>query len=135
VPCIYHKGARHTLHGCQLRKKIDQERDASHAVRAPTSPDDGEFQKARIRISPDDQRSTRRRILVVSMNDPPRVSVTDSEEARRIQATTNRAQRRAEEQRQAVPPCAHALRLEFEEAGLPTFNNPQANLGAALTRL
>jgi hypothetical protein len=34
-----------------------------------------------------------------------------------------------------VPPCAHNLRLEFEEAGLPTFNSPQANLGAALARL
>jgi hypothetical protein len=27
------------------------------------------------------------------------------------------------------------LRLKFEEAGLPTFNNPQANLGAALAHL
>jgi hypothetical protein len=135
VSCIYHKGARHILHGCQLQKKINHERDASHVVRAPTSPDDGEFQKARIRISPNDQRSTRRRILVVSMNDPPRVDATDLEEARRIQATTNRAQRRAEEQRQAVPPCARDLHLEFEEAGLPTFYSPQANLGAKLTRL
>jgi hypothetical protein len=40
-----------------------------------------------------------------------------------------------EEQRQAAPLCARDLRLEFEEAGLPTFNNPQANLGAALARL
>jgi hypothetical protein len=39
------------------------------------------------------------------------------------------------EQRQAVPPCARDLRLEFEEAGLPTFNSPQTNLGAALARL
>jgi hypothetical protein len=31
-------------------------------------------------------------------------------------------------------PCAHDLRLEFEEAGLLTFNSPQANLGAALAR-
>jgi hypothetical protein len=23
VPCTYHKGARHTLRGCRLRKKID----------------------------------------------------------------------------------------------------------------
>jgi hypothetical protein len=59
----------------------------------------------------------------------------DSEEARRIQANANRAQRRAEEQRQAAPPCAHDLRLEFEEVGLPTFNSPQAKLGAALARL
>jgi hypothetical protein len=73
MPCIYHKGARHTLRGCRLRKKIDQERDTSRAVRAPTSPDDGEFQKARIRISPNDQRSTRRRVLVLSANDSPRV--------------------------------------------------------------
>jgi hypothetical protein len=29
VPCIYHKGARHTLRGCRLRKKIDQERDVA----------------------------------------------------------------------------------------------------------
>jgi hypothetical protein len=43
VPCIYHKGARHTLRGCWLRKKIKQERDPSHAARAATSPDDGEF--------------------------------------------------------------------------------------------
>jgi hypothetical protein len=73
--------------------------------------------------------------LVVSANDPPRVGATDSEEARRIQANANRAQRRAEEQRQAVPPCARDLRLEFEEAGFPTFNSPQANLGTALARL
>jgi hypothetical protein len=52
-----------------------------------------------------------------------------------MQANANRAQRQAEEQRQAVPPCAHDLRLEFEEAGLPIFNSPQANLGAALARL
>jgi hypothetical protein len=40
-----------------------------------------------------------------------------------------------EEQHQAVPPCARDLRLEFEEAGLPTFNSPQTNLGTALARL
>jgi hypothetical protein len=34
-----------------------------------------------------------------------------------------------------VPPCARDLRLEFEEVGLPTFNSPLANLGAALARL
>jgi hypothetical protein len=28
VPCTYNKGARHTLHGCRLRKKIDQETSA-----------------------------------------------------------------------------------------------------------
>jgi hypothetical protein len=59
----------------------------------------------------------------------------DSEEARRIQANANHAQRWAEEQRQAVPPCARDLRLELEEAGLPMFNSPQDNLGAALARL
>jgi hypothetical protein len=32
VPCTYHKGARHTLCGCRLRKKIDKERDASRAA-------------------------------------------------------------------------------------------------------
>jgi hypothetical protein len=37
--------------------------------------------------------------------------------------------------RQVVPPCARDLRIEFEEAGLPTFNSPQANLGAAMARL
>jgi hypothetical protein len=52
VPCIYHKGAWHTLRGCRLRKKIDQERDVARITQAPTSPDGGEFQKARIRISP-----------------------------------------------------------------------------------
>jgi hypothetical protein len=135
VPCIYHKGARHTLRGCRLRKKIGQERDASRAVRAPTSPDNGEFQKARIHISPNDQRSTQCCILVVSVNDPPRVGATDSEEVRQIQANVNRAHRQAEEQRQAVPLCARDLRLEFEEAGLPTFNSPQTNLGTALARL
>jgi hypothetical protein len=72
---------------------------------------------------------------VVSANDPPQFGVTDSEEARWIQAKTNRAQRRAEEQRQAIPPCAHDLRLEFEEAGVPTFNSPQANLGALFAHL
>jgi hypothetical protein len=40
-----------------------------------------------------------------------------------------------EEQHQAVPPCARDLRLEFEEAGLPTFNSPQANLGVVLAHL
>jgi hypothetical protein len=104
-------------------------------MQTPMSPDGGEFQKARIRISPNSQRSTRWRVLVVSANDPPRVGATDSEEARRIQANANRAHRRVEEQRQAVPPCASDLRLEFEEAGLPTFNSPQANLGAALACL
>jgi hypothetical protein len=43
VPCIYHKGAWHTLRGCRLRKQIDQKRDASHTIWAPMSPDDGEF--------------------------------------------------------------------------------------------
>jgi hypothetical protein len=97
VLCTYHKGARHTLRGCQLRKKIDQERDASRTARTPTSPEVGEFQKAQICISPNDQRSTWRCILVVSANDPPQVGATDSEEARRIQASTNRARRRAKE--------------------------------------
>jgi hypothetical protein len=59
----------------------------------------------------------------------------DFEEAWRIQGNANRAQRRAEEQRCSVPPCARDLRLEFEEEGLPTFNSPQANLGAAMARL
>jgi hypothetical protein len=74
VSCIFHKGARHTLHGCYLWEKIDQERDASRAVRAPTSRDDCELQKAQIRISPNNQRSTRQRVLVVSTNDPPWVA-------------------------------------------------------------
>jgi hypothetical protein len=125
VPCIYHKGAQHTLSGCLLRRKIDRERDVAHATQAPTSPDGGEFQKAQIRTSRNNQRSTRRHVLVVSANDPPRVSATDSKEACRIQANANCAQRWAEEQRQAVPPCARDLRLEFEEADLPTFNNPR----------
>jgi hypothetical protein len=56
---------------------------------------------------------------VVSANDPPRVGAMGSKEVRRIQANTNRAQRRAEEQRKVVTPCARDLRLEFEEAGLP----------------
>jgi hypothetical protein len=43
VPCIYHKGARHTLRGCRLRRKIDQEHDVARATQAPTSPDGGEF--------------------------------------------------------------------------------------------
>jgi hypothetical protein len=64
ILCTYHKGARHTLRGCRLRKNIDRERDASNAV-TPMSPDIGEFQKARIRISPNDQRSIRWRVLVV----------------------------------------------------------------------
>jgi hypothetical protein len=59
----------------------------------------------------------------------------DSEVERRIQGNANRAPRWAEEQRQAVPPCARDLRLEFEEARLPTFNSPQGNLGAAMARL
>jgi hypothetical protein len=66
--------------------EIDQERDVACAMQAPTSLDGGEFQKARICISPNNQRSTRWRVLVVSANDPPRVDATDSEEARRIQA-------------------------------------------------
>jgi hypothetical protein len=52
VPFIYHKGARHTLHGCRLRKKIDQKHDVARVTQAPTSPDDSEFQKAWICISP-----------------------------------------------------------------------------------
>jgi hypothetical protein len=61
---------------------------------------------------------------VVLENDPPQVGATDSEEARRIQANVNHAHRRAEEQHQAVPPCACDLRLEFEEAGLQMLNIP-----------
>jgi hypothetical protein len=91
-------GARHTLRGCQLRKKIHQERYASRATRASTSPNDDEFQKARIHISANGQRSTSRHVLVVSANDTPRVGAMDYKEARQIQAKVNRAQRRAEEQ-------------------------------------
>jgi hypothetical protein len=43
VPCIYHKGAQHTLHGCRPRRKIDQERDIVRAMQAPTSLDGSEF--------------------------------------------------------------------------------------------
>jgi hypothetical protein len=50
---------------------------------------------------------------VVLANDASRVGATDYEEACRIQANANRTHRRAEEQRQAVPPCAHDLRLKF----------------------
>jgi hypothetical protein len=64
----------------------------------------------------------------------PRVSATDFEEACRIQANANRAQRRAREQCQEVPPCARDLRLEFQEVGLPTFNSPRLTC-AALARL
>jgi hypothetical protein len=135
VPCTYHKGARHTLCGCWLQKKIDQERTAPRSMRTPTSPDVGEFQKVRARVSPNDQSSIRLRVLVVSANEPPWVGATDSEEVRQIQGNANRAQRRAEEQRQAVPPCARDLCLEFEEAGLPTFNSHQANQGVAVARL
>jgi hypothetical protein len=39
VPCIYHKGARHTLRGCRLQKKIDEERDASRVVRVGDGPE------------------------------------------------------------------------------------------------
>jgi hypothetical protein len=89
VPCTYHKGTRHTLHGCRLRKKIDRERNTSRGAWTPTSPEVGEFQRARIRVSPNDQRSTWWRILVISANEPPWVGVTDSEEARRIQGNVN----------------------------------------------
>jgi hypothetical protein len=34
-----------------------------------------------------------------------------------------------------VPPCARDIRLEFEEAGLPIFNSPQANLGTTMAHL
>jgi hypothetical protein len=81
----------HTLHGCRLWTKIDRERVVVRAMQAPMSPDGGEFQKAQIRISPNNQRSIRRCVSVVSANDPPRVGATDSEEARRIQANANRA--------------------------------------------
>jgi hypothetical protein len=84
VPCTYHKGARHTLRDCRLWKKIDQECNASRDAQTLTSPDVSEFQKAWIRVSPNDLRSTRWRVLVVSSNEPPWVGVTDSEEARRI---------------------------------------------------
>jgi hypothetical protein len=72
---------------------------------------------------------------VVSANEPPRVSATDSEEAHQIQGNANRTQRWVDEQRQAVPLRACDLRFEFEEAGLPTFNSPHANIGAAMARL
>jgi hypothetical protein len=91
VQCIYHNGVLHTLHGCRLWTKIDRERVVVRAMQAPMSPDGGEFQKAWTPIFPNNQRSTRR-VLVVSTNDPLRVGVTDSEEARRIQANANRAQ-------------------------------------------
>jgi hypothetical protein len=71
VPYTYHKGARHTLCGYRLQKKIDQERNASRGVRTPTSPNVGEFQKAQIRIPPNDQSSTRQFVLLVSANEPP----------------------------------------------------------------
>jgi hypothetical protein len=61
---------------------------------------------------------------VVSANDPPQVGVTDFEEACRIQANANCAQRWVEEQYQVVPPCSRDLRLEFEKAGLSTTNSP-----------
>jgi hypothetical protein len=99
------------------------------------SSDIGKFQKARIHISLDDQRSTQRRVLVFSVNYPPWVSAKDSEKARRIQINANCAKRLAEEQLQEVPPCTRDLRLEFAEAGLPTFNSLQANLGVVLARL
>jgi hypothetical protein len=55
TPSTYHasttKGERHMLRGYRPRK-IDQERDVARATQAPTSLDGGEFQKARIRISP-----------------------------------------------------------------------------------
>jgi hypothetical protein len=43
ILCSYHKGARHTLRGCQLWKKIDQERAAPRTTCTPTSPDGDEF--------------------------------------------------------------------------------------------
>jgi hypothetical protein len=95
VPCTYHKGARHTLCGYRLQKKIDLEHNALRRERTPTSPDVGEFQKARIRVSANDQSSTRPRILVVSENEPPWIGATDSEEARQIQGNANHAQRQA----------------------------------------
>jgi hypothetical protein len=84
VPCTNHKGARHSLRGCWLQKKLDRDRDTSHGAQTPTSPDVGKFQKAQIRVSPNDQRYTRQCVMVVSVNDPPRVGETHSEEARRI---------------------------------------------------
>jgi hypothetical protein len=77
-------------------------------------------------------RSPSRRIFIGSHSLPPSLVALS---VLQIQANVNRAQRRAEEQRQAVPPCARDLRFRFEEAGLPTFNRPQANLGAVLARL
>jgi hypothetical protein len=47
IPCIYHKGAQHTLCGYQLQRKIDQEHNVACVTQAPTSLDGGEFQKAR----------------------------------------------------------------------------------------
>jgi hypothetical protein len=104
-------------------------------MRTPTSPDGGEFQKVQINASPNDQGSILRHVMVVSENETPRLGATDSEEAHRIQGNANRAQRWEEEQCHAVPACTRDLRLESEEAGLPTLNSPQANLGAAMARL
>jgi hypothetical protein len=49
VPCTYHKGTWHTLRGCRLRKKIDQECDASRGVWTPRLQT-----SAQIRVSPND---------------------------------------------------------------------------------
>jgi hypothetical protein len=84
VPCIYHKGARHTLRGCRLWKKVDQERSDPRSTRTPMSLDIGEFQKIQVRVSPNEQSSIQWHILVVSANEPPQVGATDSEEARWI---------------------------------------------------
>jgi hypothetical protein len=43
------------LRSCRLQKKIDQERDVACPTQAPMSLDGGEFQKAQIRISPNNQ--------------------------------------------------------------------------------
>jgi hypothetical protein len=92
ILCTYHKGARCTLRGCRLRRKIDQEHTSPRIARAPTSLDGSEFQKVRIRVSHNDQGSILRRVLVVLENEPQRRGATDFEEARRTQGNANCAQ-------------------------------------------
>jgi hypothetical protein len=80
VPCTYHKGARHTLHSYRLRKKIGQECSAHIVHKLPRLRTPASSRRSQSASLP----TTKWHVLVVSANEPPWLSPTDSEEARRI---------------------------------------------------
>jgi hypothetical protein len=134
VPCTYHKGARHTL--CEYHLRKSSTKSGSPALHKLFRPGIVESSRRSGSTSPpNDSGSIFRRVLVVSENKPPCHNTTDSKESARIQGNILHAQQHAKEHHRMMPACARDLRLEFEEAGLLTFNSPKANLGTDVARL